>query len=49
MSFVIMAMAVRAVIVSMSPGCEMQMRTRVIVWLNVRVSVRQRCRRRQQQ
>ena len=44
-----MVMAIRPVMMPMRFGCEMQMRTRVIDWLTVLVSVPQRRRRRQQQ
>ena len=47
--FVLMVMAIRPVMMPMRFGCEMQMRTRVINWLTVFVSVPQRRRRRQQQ
>lgn len=46
--FINMVMAIRAVRVSMSLVCEMQMRTRMFCWLIVLVSVGQHCRRRQQ-
>ena len=46
---VFVAMAVRAVMMPMRVGCQMEMRTRVVGWLTVLVSVPQRRRRRQQQ